>query len=157
MGEAYFYHLTRGPLEQTLPVLLGKAREAGWRIAVRGRDRGHMEWLDEKLWLGPDDGFLPHGLEGGAHDSEQPILLTTGEGKANHPDCLMAIEGAAVAAEEVASMARVCILFDGNDPAAVQVARDQWKSLTGAGCAAQYWSEESGRWQKKAESGGAGA
>ncbi|MCW8843703.1 MAG: DNA polymerase III subunit chi, partial [Rhodobacteraceae bacterium] len=29
--------------------------------------------------------------------------------------------------------------------------RGQWKSLTDAGCAAQYWSEESGRWEKKAE------
>ncbi|MEX0337593.1 MAG: DNA polymerase III subunit chi [Arenibacterium sp.] len=154
MGEAYFYHLTRGPLEQTLPILLGKARSAGWRITVRGRDRSHMEWLDEKLWLGADDGFLPHGLEGGAHDREQPILLTTGEGGANKPDCLMAVEGAAVDAEEVTKLARVCILFDGNDPSAVQGARDQWKALTAAGCAAQYWSEESGRWQKKAESGG---
>ena len=25
------------------------------------------------------------------------------------------------------------------------------KALTDAGCAAQYWSEESGRWEKKAE------
>jgi len=31
-------------------------------------------------------------------------------------------------------------------------ARAQWRSLTGAGIAAEYWSEESGRWQKKAES-----
>jgi DNA polymerase-3 subunit chi len=34
----------------------------------------------------------------------------------------------------------------------VQAARVQWKALTGAGCAAQYWSEESGNWEKKAES-----
>ena len=26
-------------------------------------------------------------------------------------------------------------------------------ALTGAGCAAKYWSEESGRWEKKAEKG----
>ena len=38
MGAAYFYHLTRRPLEETLPVLLDKARGAGWRVAVRGRD-----------------------------------------------------------------------------------------------------------------------
>ena len=30
-------------------------------------------------------------------------------------------------------------------------ARVQWKTLTDAGCSAQYWSEESGRWEKKAE------
>jgi DNA polymerase-3 subunit chi len=48
-------------------------------------------------------------------------------------------------------MARVCILFDGNDDAALDTARGQWKALTRAGCSAQYWSEESGRWEKKAE------
>ena len=53
MGAAYFYHLTRQPLEAALPMLLGKARGAGWRIAVRGRDAARMDWLDEKLWLGP--------------------------------------------------------------------------------------------------------
>lgn len=151
MGAVYFYHLTRQPLEHTLPILLGKARGAGWRIAVRGRDAGRMAWLDERLWLGPDETFVPHGLTGGPHDSAQPILLTIGQEAANSPDCLMAVDGAGVVADEVIALQRVCILFDGNDPEALQVARSQWKALTDAGCAAQYWSEESGRWEKKAE------
>lgn len=50
-------------------------------------------------------------------------------------------------------MERVCVLFDGNDDLALNRARGQWKALTDAGCAAQYWSEESGRWEKKAEKG----
>lgn len=111
-----------------------------------------MEWLDDRLWLGADDGFLPHGLAGGPHDRAQPILLTTGAA-ANDPACLMAVDGAEVAPDEVARMERVCILFDGNDEAALNRARAQWKALTEAGCAAQYWSEESGRWEKKAEKG----
>ena len=153
MGAAYFYHLTRQPLEAVLPMLLGKARGAGWRIAVRGVDAARMDWLDEKLWLGPEDGFLPHGRAGGEHDADQPILLTTDAGLPNGAVCLMAVDGAAVAADEVTALERVCILFDGNDPEAVQAARGQWKTLTGAGCAAQYWSQESGSWAKKAESG----
>ena len=151
MGAAYFYHLTRHPLEATLPMLLGKAREAGWRVAVRGTDPARMEWLDEKLWLGPDDGFLPHGLAGGPHDADQPILLTTAPEAPNNAACLMSIDGAEVAADEVQALERVCVLFDGNDDAALQRARAQWKSLTDAGCSAQYWSEETGRWEKKAE------
>lgn len=150
MGAAFFYHLTRRPLEQTLPVLLGKAREAGWRIAVRGADAGRMEWLDEKLWQGPEDGFLPHGLAGGPHDADQPILLTTGAA-ANDPACLMTVDGAEVSPQEVQELERVCVLFDGHDPEALNRARGQWKALTDAGCSAQYWSEESGRWEKKAE------
>ena len=151
MGAAYFYHLTRGPLEETLPVLLGKARGAGWRIAVRGRDPERMAWLDDRLWLGPEESFLAHGLAGGPHDALQPVLLTAGQEAANNPECVMAVDGAAVTPEEVQALSRVCILFDGTDPEAVQHARGQWKSLTDAGCSAQYWSEESGRWEKKAE------
>ncbi|KUJ80864.1 DNA polymerase III subunit chi [Ruegeria marisrubri] len=151
MGAAYFYHLTRRPLEETLPVLLEKARQAGWRIAVRGTDPGRLDWLDEKLWLGPEDRFLPHGRAGGPHDALQPILLTTEAEAANSPACVMAIDGAEVDPAEVDGLERVCILFDGTDPAAVQRAREQWRALTSAGCSAQYWSEESGRWEKKAE------
>ncbi|CUH88986.1 DNA polymerase III subunit chi [Phaeobacter sp. CECT 5382] len=151
MGAVYFYHLTRRPLQDTLPVLLEKARGAGWRIAVRGQMQDRMAWLDESLWQGADDSFLAHGLAGGPHDALQPVLLTTSQEAANAPDCVMAVDGAEVQAEEVQSLARVCILFDGTDPQAVQQARGQWKALTDAGCSAQYWSEESGRWEKKAE------
>lgn len=152
MGAAFFYHLTRAPLEVTLPVLLGKARGAGWRIVVRGTDEDRMDWLDAKLWLGAEDGFLPHGRAGGPHEGDQPILLTTALTAANTPHCLMTIDGAALSPDEVQALDRVCVLFDGHDDAAVQTARGQWKSLTDAGCTAQYWSEESGRWEKKAES-----
>ena len=151
MGAAYFYHLTRKPLEATLPMLLGKALGAGWRVAVRGTDAARMEWLDQKLWLGPDDAFLPHGLAGGPHDADQPVLLVTERAAANDPQCLMTIDGAEVSSEDVEALDRVCVLFDGNDPDAVDVARAQWRDLTGAGCSAQYWSEESGQWVKKAE------
>ncbi|WP_292293443.1 DNA polymerase III subunit chi [Marivita sp.] len=151
MGAAYFYHLTQKPLEATLPMLLGKALGVGWRVAVRGTDAARMDWLDQKLWLGSEDGFLPHGLAGGPHDAAQPVLLTVSAQAANTPQCLMSVDGADVAPDEVQALERVCVLFDGNDPPAVEVARGQWRKLTGAGCSAQYWSEESGRWEKKAE------
>lgn len=151
MGAAYFYHLTRQPLEVTLPMLLERARAAGWRVIVRGTSSARMDWLDEKLWLGPEDQFLPHGRAGGVHDADQPVLLTTDDENANAAQCLMAVDGAPVAAAEVEALDRVCILFDGNDPASLDKARGQWKTLTGAGCAAQYWSQDSGSWQKKAQ------
>ncbi|WP_317054925.1 DNA polymerase III subunit chi [Roseovarius rhodophyticola] len=152
MGAVYFYHLTRHPLEVTLPQLLGKARGAGWRVLVRGVEDARLDWLDEKLWLGPDESFLPHGRAGGPHDARQPILLSRETGQsANSAQCLMAVDGAEVSAEEVDALERTCVLFDGNDESALDHARGQWKTLTEAGCAAQYWSEASGRWEKKAE------
>ncbi|MEQ9693893.1 DNA polymerase III subunit chi [Shimia sp. SDUM112013] len=150
MGAAFFYHLTRQPIDVTLPMLIGKARGAGWRILVRGRSADRMDWLDQKLWLQGDESFLPHGLAGGPHDADQPVLLThESSSNGNAAGCLMSIDGAPVTPDEVRAADRVCILFDGHDLDAVAHARTQWKALTDAGCAAQYWSEESGRWEKK--------
>ena len=153
MGAVYFYHLTRSAAEQALAMLIERSLAAGWRVAVRLRETARAEWLDQKLWLGAEDGFLAHGLAGGPHDALQPVLLTTGavpEGV----QCLMALDGAEVTAAEGAALERACVIFDGNDEASVAAARAQWKALTAAGLAAQYWSEESGRWQKKAETAG---
>ncbi len=151
MGRAMFYHLTRQPLEDTLPGLLNKALQAGWRVAVRGTDRARLEWLDERLWLQPQDGFLPHGLAGGPHDPDQPVLLTDSTLVPNGAACLMTIDDAPVEPAEAAAFERVCILFDGHDAAAVAGARARWSALVKAGIHAQYWSEESGRWQMQAE------
>ena len=151
MGAAYFYHLTQRPLEAALPLLLDKALAAGWRVAVRGSDAARMDQLDLRLWEGPEDGFLPHGRAGGPHDALQPVLLTTGTERPNGAVCVMAVDGAEVMPDEVQALERVCILFDGNDAAAKEAARGQWRALTGAGCTAQYWSEASGKWEKKAE------
>lgn len=153
MGEVYFYHLTRAPLEVTLPTLLEKAVGAGMKCVVRGTEATDLEALDLAIWTARDDSFLPHGVAGGDHDAAQPILLTKGAQASypNNANCLMSVHGAEVTADEATALTRACILFDGNDGAALQHAREQWRSLTGAGVTAQYWSEESGRWEKKAE------
>ena len=144
-----FYHLTASPAEETAGLLLGRALGAGWRVMLRGTDRARLEDLDARLWQGPADAFLPHGLEGGPHDADQPVLLGLGA-IGNDAHALMLMDGASVDPSEAEGLERVWILFDGNDQASVAAARVQWKALTGAGLAAQYWSEESGRWEKKA-------
>ena len=149
MGAADFYQLKDSPLEATLPMLIGKARGAGWRVLVRGTDEVLLKRLDEVLWQGSEDGFLPHGLAGGPHDAEQPVLL--GDVPSDGFGCVMTVGGAEVSDAEVKALERVCILFDGFDDAALNAARGQWKTLTDAGCQAQYWAQEDGRWTKKAE------
>ena len=152
MATAKFYHLTRDPLESLLPILIGKALEIGMTVALRGTDRVRMEGLDRQLWLG--EGFLPHGLAGGAQDADQPCLLVWHEGAAstlpNRPRCLIAVDGAAVGADEARWLERLCVVFDGTDEVALQRARSQWRDLTAAGVEAEYWSRESGRWDCKA-------
>lgn len=146
-----FYHLTQRPMEDTLRMLLGKARLAGWRVVVRGRAQDRLAVLDEKLWQGAEDGFLPHGLAGGAHDALQPILLTTETSRTNDATCVMAIDGSAVDPAEVEALERVCVLFDGNAPDALETARSQWRAMKDAGVTAEYWSEDGGTWEKKAQ------
>ena len=152
MGAVCFYHLTETPLDQTLPMLVGKASGAGWRVLVRGRGEALLNRLDEALWAGQPTSFLPHGMAGGAHDALQPVLLgidTKPEGFA----CLMSVDGAGLTAQELTQADRSCILFDGYDEAALNHARGQWKMLADAGCQAQYWAQVDGSWVKKAESG----
>lgn len=152
MAEVWFYHLTDSPLEATLPALVSRALGAGWRVAVRGGDPARLARLDDLLWLGDKEGFLPHGLAGGPHDADQPVLLTTGMECPNGAACLMAVDGSEVAEAELEGLVRAMVIFDGNDPAAVEAARGQWKRLTATGARAQYWAESGGQWQKKAES-----
>ncbi len=95
--------------------------------------------------------FLAHGLEGGPADAEQPVLLGLGA-PVNGAKVLALVDGAGAEDAEIAAMDRVWILFDGNDQDRLTAARGQWKAITTAGHAAQYWSEDSGRWEKKADS-----
>ena len=148
MGNVLFYHLTRSPAEELVLSLIGKSLAAGWRVELRGAHAERMDRLDQYLWQG--DGFLPHGLAGGPHDARQPVLLTlTGQVAPNNADCLMALDGVEVSVDEAATLQRACIIFDGGDGRAVNRARDQWRDLTGAGAVAEYWSQESGRWERK--------
>lgn len=149
MGTAVFYHLTRSGPDETLATILPRALQAGWRVMIRSPDATRLERLDGKLWLDPEDSFLPHGLEGGPHDAHQPVLLGKGAA-ANGAKGVALMDGAQPLSGEE-TLERLWVLFDGADEAAVQAARGLWTRLTGAGMAAQYWSEDTGRWVMKVE------
>lgn len=150
MSLAMFYHLTRSTPQETIATLLPRALSAGWKVMLRGTDPAALQALDTALWTQPEDSFLPHGLAGSPYDADQPILL--GQGAiGNAAQGLMLIDGAETTPTEAEALQRVWVLFDGADDTAVNSARRLWTTLTAAGLAAQYWSEESGRWQKKTE------
>lgn len=152
MGVVMFYHLTRSTPEETLAMLLPRALAQGWHVMVRGTDPAALERLDTRLWLDEANPFLPHGMAGGTHDALQPVLLGTGP-IANQAKGLFLIDGAETSPDEARPLERVWLLFDGADGTQLAAARAKWKALTEAGLPAQYWSEESGRWEKKAEKG----
>lgn len=154
MGVVNFYHLTRFTVDEVVTMLCGRALAQGWRVMIRGADRSALERLDDRLWLAPEDGFLPHGLEGGPQDADQPVLLGQGA-VVNGARAVLLLGTQAVDPAEAAAMERVWLLFEDADPAQVAAARGQWKAVTAAGLPAQYWADASGRWEKKAESAGA--
>lgn len=150
MALVMFYQLSASTAADTLAALLPRALQQGWRVMVRGTDPVTLDRLDEKLWLGAEDSFLPHGREGGPRDGDQPVLIGQGPA-ANRADALALIDGAEATEAEIAQMQRVWLLFEKADENRLADARARWKALSAAGVAAQYWSDEDGRWVKKAE------
>jgi DNA polymerase-3 subunit chi len=150
VGIAMFYHLTRSSPQDTLAMILPRALAAGWRVMLRGTDRAALEQLDLALWTTTDDSFLPHGLQGGPHDADQPILLGSGA-IANDAQALVLLDAADTTPTEAAPLHRLWVIFDAADQTALTAARALWTKLTTAGQHAQYWSEESGRWAMKTE------
>ncbi len=155
MGTVLFYHLTRHSPAEVVQRLTLRTLETGGRVMLRGQDRAALDRLDQWLWLHPEDGFLPHGMEGGPQDADQPLLI--GQGAAvNGAKVLMLMGGMSVDPQEAQAMDRVCLMFEDADPAQVQAARNEWRAVTAAGLVAEYWADASGRWEKKAESGAKG-
>jgi DNA polymerase III subunit chi len=151
MGTVMFFHLMQSAPADTLAINAPRALAQGWRVMVRGTDAAALDGLDQSLWLkGGDESFLPHGLEGGPQDADQPVLIGLGA-PVNGARVLALVDGAGATDAEITAMDRVWVLFDGNDQDRLQAARNQWKTITDAGHPAQYWSEESGKWEKKAE------
>ena len=149
MTEVLFYHLQKQPLERVLPGLLEKCLERKWRVVVQVGSEERRDALDAHLWTFSDEGFLPHGTEKDGNAPAQPIWLTVGDENPNAAAVRFLADGAAIADYE--GYRRVVLVFDGNDPDAVEKARNDWRAAKGAGHDATYWQQsEAGRWEKKA-------
>jgi DNA polymerase III subunit chi len=150
MTEMLFYHLKGQTPEQVLPALLQKSLERGWRVVVQASSDERIEALDAHLWTWRDDAFLPHGTWRDAEAAEQPIVLTVNEDNPNGAAVRFLIDGATMA-EAASSYERVVLLFDGDDPDAVEAARGRWSEAKAAGIEATYWqADEGGRWRRQA-------
>jgi DNA polymerase-3 subunit chi len=149
VSEVLFYHLLRQPIERVLPALLEKSIERGWRVIVQAASEERIEALDAHLWTYRDDSFLPHGSWHEPHPSEQPILLTVHDDNLNRATARFLLDGAPFPAD-AAAYERIVLIFDGEDPEAVETARARWNEAKQAGLAVTYWQpDEQGRWQRK--------
>lgn len=147
--EMLFYHLEYQPLERILPSLVERTIERGWRAVVQAGTIERLETIDTLLWTFKEESFIPHGTAKDGPPAEQPVFLTTTDENPNGAAVRFLVDGATLAS--FAGYLRVVLIFDGQDTAALDTARAQWKAAKAQGCAVTYWQQtESGRWEKKA-------
>jgi DNA polymerase-3 subunit chi len=140
------------PLERALPRLLERALKEGHRAVVLAGSGERVEHLNQLLWTYDDASFLPHGSARDGNAARQPVYLTAEEANPNGAGMLVLIDGAE--AKDLAGFQRICDMFDGNDEAAVEAARQRWRAAKAAGYALTYWEQTPSGWVKRAADGG---
>ncbi len=149
MTEILFYHLKGQTPEQVLPALLAKSLERGWRVVVQASSDERVEALDAHLWTWRDDAFLPHGTWRDAEASEHPIVLTINDENPNGATVRFLVDGAHIVGDG-AGYERIVLLFDGEDPEAVDAARARWSEAKALGADVTYWQADGqGRWRRQ--------
>lgn len=150
MTEVLFYRLQRQRLDEVLPELLEKTLRRGWRAVVAATSAERVEALNAHLWTYRRESFLPHGSKADGFAADQPVWLTDGDDNPNGAKVLFLVDGAEPPAASGA-YERICDLFDGNDVAAVEAARQRWSRLKNAGHQLSYWRQGDGGWEKQAD------
>lgn len=149
MTEVLFYHLQNMTAENVLPPLLEKSLERGWRVVVQSTSPERADALDAHLWTYRDDSFLPHATWRVNDAAEQPIVLAIEEDNPNGAQVRFLIDNAAMP-QDCQSYARMVLLFNGDDPDALALARSAWTDCKARGFDVTYWqADERGRWQRR--------
>jgi DNA polymerase-3 subunit chi len=151
MTETLFYHLERRELNDVLPGMIEKSLERSWRAVIRTDSAERSDALDTLLWTYNDQSFLAHAQSGEGDAKRQPVLITTEDENPNGAQILFLVGGVAPAAwDKLGDLARIVLMFDGRDSAALATARAAWKDARAAGHDVTYWKESpSGRFEKQ--------
>ena len=140
MTEIWFYHLTSQPLDRTLPILIERSLQRGWKAVVQATTDERLASLDALLWTYSAASFLAHGVARDDDGELQPVFLTTGDENPNGASIRFFIEAAEIAPvldAQPDAYARIILMFDGNDDEQLANARAQWKTLKGQGLGPQ--------------------
>jgi DNA polymerase III subunit chi len=149
MTEVLFYHLQNMTVENVLPPLLEKSLERGWRVVVQSTSLERADALDAHLWTYRDDSFLPHATWRANDAADQPIVLAIDEENPNRANVRFLIDNAAMP-QDSPSYERMVLLFNGDDPDALALARSAWSDCKTKGFEVTYWqADERGRWQRR--------
>ncbi|MCE2510175.1 MAG: DNA polymerase III subunit chi [Alphaproteobacteria bacterium] len=148
MTAINFYHLERSTLEQALTQLLEKVLANQARAVVLAGSEERVEALNAALWVSPPHAFLPHGSRQDGHAADQPVWLTTEDENPNAASVLVLTDD--MASARMGEYERCLELFNGQDPDAVNAARERWRRYREEGHELIYWQQtSSGGWEKK--------
>ena len=147
MTEVGFYHLGATSLERALPRLLERALAEGHRVVVHAGSEERIAHLDGLLWNYNEASFLPHGSARDGNAARHPICLTERDENPNGATMLVLLDGSQ--SGRLGEFARCCDMFDGNDPAAVEAARQRWSAAKSAGHSLTYWQQTGAGWEKR--------
>ena len=169
MTTVQFYHLTTTLLERALPKLLEKAYAGGFKVLLVANSEDRVEQLNQALWTYNPGSFLPHGSIKEGNAEKQPILLITSDklslfsprlrgeleggdmpasGGVKAFNLLAVVDG--MTPEKPEAFERIIDMFDGNDPQAVEKARQRWTLYKNAGHTMSYLRQnESGGWETR--------
>ncbi|MFN8732422.1 MAG: DNA polymerase III subunit chi, partial [Hyphomonadaceae bacterium] len=74
-AEIWFYHLESASVEETLPPLIEKCLDRGWRAQVLSPSSERLQALDSHLWTWKPNSWLPHQPPGAEDSHLSPIEL----------------------------------------------------------------------------------
>ncbi len=150
MSRVDFYHLQKQGLDEVLPKLLEKAYATGKKIVVKIGTEERVDFLNALLWTYNDQSFLPHGTHKDGNAELQPIWLTAENENPNQATFLFLVDGADADNNFLSGFERIFNIFDGNNPDALQQARQFWKNLKTSGNECFYWQQDdAGKWSQK--------
>lgn len=99
------------------------------------------------LWTYDEASFLAHGSARDGNPAAQPIWLTERQENPNCATMLVLVDGSV--GGDLSSFARCADLFDGEDPAAVEAARERWRRAREAGHELTYWQQTAAGWERR--------
>ncbi len=136
-----FYYLTVSPLERVLPRICERLLATGERLLVVGSP-DLLKTLDEQLWTGAADSFLPHGRSDAPRAEAQPILLSCAVEPVNGAPNVALADG--VWRDEALGFARAFYFFDQGH---LGDARAAWRALKDReGVERRYWKQVDDKW-----------
>jgi DNA polymerase-3 subunit chi len=145
-----FYHLTNMPLQMALSRLVKKIWESGMHVCITA-DSAQQDVISKALWEQEGAVFLPNCAAEEADAAQHPIVIAAEPTTVNQAEIVVITNGVEYQ-PTMPAFSKVLMMFDGQNDAALQRARQLWKHYQQQGYSLIYHQQqEGGGWQKMRE------